>query len=117
MDLEEQENELVALESILDPIFFKNTGNSSGEIKIEPFLKQPSIKVISPSYETQEVSENTPNKSTPEIHEVQFLPPIVLSFVLPPTYPSESPPLYVLSSAWLSKSQVNISIDSTIYLK
>jgi len=100
MDLEEQENELLALESILDPNSF-SFDTSSGEIKIHANLKCPFLKIETP-FETN-VGDSTSSKAD---YKVQNLPPFILSFSYPSTYPSVLPPVYTLSCIWLSKHQV-----------
>ena len=99
MDLEEQENELLALQSILDPDSF-TLEKSSGEIKIHPNL----TLVVS--------IETTSDGGSTQDHKVQHLPPFVLSFTFPSSYPSILPPTYTLSCIWLSKYQV-----CTMYIK
>lgn len=39
-------------------------------------------------------------------HLVSFLPPLVLNFELPADYPSTSPPIFNLSSKWMTVAQV-----------
>ena len=104
MDLEEQENEMLALQSILDPDSF-TLEKSSGEIKIHPNLTHSNLTLV--------VSiETTSDGGSTQDHKVQHLPPFVLSFTFPSSYPSILPPAYTLSCIWLSKYQV-----CTIYIK
>lgn len=41
-------------------------------------------------------------------HRVSFLPPLVLNFELPADYPSTSPPIFNLSSKWMTVAQVTL---------
>ena len=102
MDLEDQENELLALESILDSTSF-TYNNLSGEIKIHANLNYSVLKITSPTFENIDGSNISQN------YEVEHLPPFTLSFTYPPSYPSVSPPDYTLSCIWLSRFQVNIN--------
>ena len=102
-NLEEQENELLAISSILDSSL-TILANSCGEIKIHPNLKHPTLKVIPACF-----NQNGFESGSIEAQEysVQFLPPITLNFSYPSSYPSESPPDYTLSCSWLSRHQVS----------
>lgn len=42
-------------------------------------------------------------------YDVCFLPPLVLNFELPEDYPSASPPIFTLSSKWMTAAQVGAS--------
>ena len=103
MDLEEQENELFALESILDANSCE-LDKKSGEIKIEPILKLSKLSVCIPSFQT----DNDASTNSDINYEVEFLPPFTLNFTYPSAYPSSSPPDYTLSCIWLSRRQVRL---------
>ena len=53
------------------------------------------------------VTVTTPAESFPVSH----LPPVVLSFSLPPDYPSESPPDYKLECRWMTEEQESVEGD------
>ena len=110
-DYEEQTNELVALESILEPGLF-TVDNLAGEIKVEPFLRNSSLKIVLKCDNSELSPSNEQNISMSKVHKVEYLPPITLNFVLPSSYPSKSPPEYVLSCAWLSRKEVSCIINS-----
>ncbi|NXU47396.1 RNF14 ligase, partial [Turnix velox] len=95
-DREAQEDELLALASIYEEDEFRRDQTApGGETRICLELP-PDFKVF--------VSGNCPESPQGGGFEctVGFLPPLVLSFQLPPDYPSSSPPLFTLSGTWLS---------------
>lgn len=91
---DEQENELLALESIYDSSVFSvdkskpPTGHFLACIALPKPFYVLVPKVIDPS--------------TMEDLQVEYLPPIRLDFELPETYPSESPPSFCISCTWLT---------------
>ena len=99
LNLEEQKDELLALQSILESHVF-SFYDLAGELKIQANLTHPVIKLITPL-------ENVGDQRSMQDYEVQHLPPIVLSFTFPETYPSHSPPDYTLSCIWLSRQKVS----------
>lgn len=56
-------------------------------------------------------TDEIPTESIP----ISFLPPIVLSFKLPPNYPSKEMPDYQISCPWLTYSKVRIFISIGTY--
>ncbi|XP_030649701.1 E3 ubiquitin-protein ligase RNF14 [Chanos chanos] len=92
-DQEAQEDELLALASIYDEEEFRRAeSGQEGEIHI--CLELPSDFKL--SVKGEKCAE----------YSVSFLPPLILSFELPADYPSSSPPLFTLSSKWLSRAQL-----------
>lgn len=49
---------------------------------------------------------STPASGPLEAARIRFLPPLHLALVLPPDYPSTSPPRFTLSAAWLDLEQL-----------
>lgn len=96
---EEQENELLVLESIYDSTVFsveKGERPPWGHFLACVDLPKP-FHVLIPRV-------NSPEE-TQEI-EVEYLPPIRLDFQLPRDYPSTSWPLFCLSCPWLTKREL-----------
>ncbi|XP_062976738.1 E3 ubiquitin-protein ligase RNF14 [Elgaria multicarinata webbii] len=99
-DKEAQEDELLALASIYDEDEFKRAQSvQGGETRISVDL--PQNFNISVSDNLTENLQNSKFECT-----VCFLPPIVLNFEFPTDYPSTSPPVFTLSSKWLSRAQL-----------
>ncbi|XP_067369145.1 E3 ubiquitin-protein ligase RNF14-like isoform X2 [Channa argus] len=93
-DTEEQEDELVALQSIFDSEeFVRNESKSGGEIRVSAEL---------PAGFTVVLREG----ETVRQYEISFLPPLLLNFELPENYPSSSPPSFTLTCSWLTHTQV-----------
>ncbi|XP_013872295.1 E3 ubiquitin-protein ligase RNF14 [Austrofundulus limnaeus] len=93
-DQESQEDELLALASIYDEEEFRRAESAQGgEIQLCLELP-PDFKVVVKGDKTHE-------------HNVCFLPPLMLNFELPSDYPSTSPPVFTLSSKWITKAQLS----------
>ncbi|KAM9848851.1 LOW QUALITY PROTEIN: E3 ubiquitin-protein ligase RNF14-like [Aulostomus maculatus] len=94
VDLEEQEDELLALSSILgSEEFVRHESKCAGEIRVTSEL---------PAGFTVALREG----ETLRHDEITFLPPLLLTFVLPEDYPSSSPPSFTLTCIWLTHKQV-----------
>nr|CAB3265629.1 ZF(RING/C6HC)-7 Zn-finger (RING/cysteine-rich C6HC)-7 [Phallusia mammillata] len=92
-----QDNELLALGSILDEHQFKVTGRC-GHIKAHPQLPSETI-TLKVQYDALDVTN---------CHQISFLPPLALKFKLPTGYPSETIPEFSLSCVWLTNDQISI---------
>lgn len=94
VDREAQDDELLALTSIYDEEEFHRAESApGGEIRLCLELP-PDFKVVV--------------KGGKQIdHLVSFLPPLVLNFELPADYPSTSPPIFNLSSKWMTVAQMS----------
>ncbi|XP_061472992.1 E3 ubiquitin-protein ligase RNF14 [Rhineura floridana] len=100
-DKEAQEDELLALASIYDEDGFKRAQSvQGGETRI--FVDLPQNFTIFVSGNLTANHQNGKFECT-----VCFLPPIVLNFEFPADYPSTSPPVFTLSSKWLSQAQLS----------
>ncbi|XP_069827807.1 E3 ubiquitin-protein ligase RNF14-like [Dendropsophus ebraccatus] len=101
-DQEAQEEELLALASIYsEDEYMRTDAAPGGEIYL--CLDLPSAFVVS-------IKSNSATNSYAHNFEntVSFLPPIVLTFELPPGYPSTTPPNFTLSCKWLSPAQLTL---------
>ncbi|MEQ2181484.1 hypothetical protein GOODEAATRI_012054 [Goodea atripinnis] len=93
-----KENELLALASIYDEEEFRQAESAQGgEIQLCLELP-PDFKLV--------VKGTSVREKTAE-YNVCFLPPLVLNFELPADYPSTSPPIFSLSSKWMTKAQLD----------
>ncbi|XP_035509474.1 E3 ubiquitin-protein ligase RNF14-like [Morone saxatilis] len=94
-DKEEQEDELLALHSILgSEEFVRDESKSAGEIRVSVEL---------PADFTVTLKEG----ETLRQYEISFLPPLRLTFELPEDYPSSSPPSFTLTCSWLTQTQLS----------
>uniref|UniRef100_A0A672I6U3 RBR-type E3 ubiquitin transferase n=1 Tax=Salarias fasciatus TaxID=181472 RepID=A0A672I6U3_SALFA len=84
-DLQEQEDELLALQSIYSEEFVREESKFAGKIRL--------CADIHAEFIVQ--------------YEISFLPPLLLSFELPEDYPSSSPPSFTLICSWLTHTQLD----------
>ncbi|XP_029030251.1 E3 ubiquitin-protein ligase RNF14 [Betta splendens] len=93
-DKEAREDELLALASIYDEEEFHRAESADGG-EIQLCLELPSdFKIVVKGEKETE-------------HSVCFLPPLMLNFELPADYPSKAPPIFTLSSKWMSRVQMS----------
>lgn len=92
-----QEDELAALRSIYEEqdLLALTKSNTGGSFY---------VKCAAPSRDTP-FRVKIANESA-EL-ELKFLPPLILNFEFPATYPSTDPPKFTLQSRWLSQAQLN----------
>ncbi|KAM9358414.1 E3 ubiquitin-protein ligase RNF14-like [Symphorus nematophorus] len=94
-DKEEQEDELLALQSIFSSDeFVRDESKSSGEIRA-------SVELPADFAVTLKEDETLTQ------YEISFLPPLRLTFELPEDYPSTSPPTFTLTCSWLTHTQLS----------
>ncbi|XP_036972008.1 E3 ubiquitin-protein ligase RNF14-like isoform X2 [Acanthopagrus latus] len=94
-DIQEQEDELLALHSIFgSDEFLRDESKFAGELR---------VCVELPSAFTVALKEG----ETLSQYEISFLPPLLLTFGLPEDYPSSSPPSFTLTCSWLTHSQLS----------
>ncbi|XP_070765508.1 E3 ubiquitin-protein ligase RNF14-like [Enoplosus armatus] len=94
-DMEEQEDELLALVSIFGPEeVVRDESKSAGEIR---------VSVEPPADFTVVLEEG----ETLRQYEISFLPPLLLTFELPEDYPTSSPPSFTLTCSWLTHTQLS----------
>uniref|UniRef100_A0A3P9K9P6 RBR-type E3 ubiquitin transferase n=1 Tax=Oryzias latipes TaxID=8090 RepID=A0A3P9K9P6_ORYLA len=95
-DSEEQEDELLALQSIYYDLeeFVRNESKSAGEIRVSVELPADFTVVLK-------------HDGALRKYEISFLPPLLLTFELPEDYPSSSPPLFTLTCSWLTRTQLD----------
>ncbi|TMS20762.1 E3 ubiquitin-protein ligase RNF14 [Larimichthys crocea] len=92
---EEQEDELLALQSIFDPEeFVRNETKSAGEIRVCVELHTDFTVALREGDSLRQ-------------YEISFLPPLLLTFELPADYPSSSPPSFTLTCSWLTDTQLS----------
>ncbi|XP_057696130.1 E3 ubiquitin-protein ligase RNF14-like isoform X3 [Corythoichthys intestinalis] len=94
MAFEEQENELLALQSIFgSEDFIRHESKSAGEIRVSVEL---------PSEYKVALREG----GTLKQYKISFLPTLLLTFELPENYPYSSPPDFTLCCSWLTQKQL-----------
>jgi len=113
-DIEQQEDELLALASIYDErIFIQSSEEKGGQFNVFLELPKPFKLRIQSRYlprsnksRTREGANGAERTESFDLLTVEYLPPIVLNFRFPEHYPSKSPPLFTLSCKWLTVFQV-----------
>ncbi|CAJ1061042.1 E3 ubiquitin-protein ligase RNF14-like [Xyrichtys novacula] len=94
-DREEQEDELLALQSIFDAEeFVRDESKFAGEIR---------VCVELPADFTVLLKEGESQRQ----YKISYLPPLHLTFELPEDYPSSSPPSFTLTCSWLTHTQLS----------
>uniref|UniRef100_A0AAZ1XF60 RBR-type E3 ubiquitin transferase n=1 Tax=Oreochromis aureus TaxID=47969 RepID=A0AAZ1XF60_OREAU len=102
-DLEEQEDELLALQSIFDADeFVRDESKSAGEIR---------VCVELPAGFSVALREGESLRQ----YDISFLPPLLLNFGLPGDYPSSSPPSFSLTCSWLTRTQVQSLVGEKLF--
>lgn len=120
---EAQEDELLALTSIYDEEEFHRAESAQGgEIQLCLELPADFRVVVKGRPGSVRAAVHIRFKKTNELvpfcvagqtqteYNVCFLPPLVLNFELPEDYPSTSPPIFTLSSKWMTAAQVGLLI-------
>ncbi|XP_032427028.1 E3 ubiquitin-protein ligase RNF14-like [Xiphophorus hellerii] len=98
-DLEEQEDELLALQSIFgSEEFLRNESKSAGEFRVSVELPAGFTVLLK-------------HGGTIRQYDVSFLPPLILTFELPGDYPSSAPPSFTLTCSWLTQPQLTSLSD------
>ncbi|XP_041862940.1 E3 ubiquitin-protein ligase RNF14-like [Melanotaenia boesemani] len=93
-DLEEQDDELLAMQSIFgSEEFFREESKSAGEIRVSVELPAGYNVALK-------------DGETKRQYDISFLPPLLLNFELPADYPSSSPPSFTLTCSWLTHAQL-----------
>ena len=113
-NIEQQEDELLALASIYDErIFIQSSEEKGGQFNVFLELPKPFELKIQSRYlprgnksRTREGANGAQGTESVESLTVEYLPPIALNFRFPEDYPSNSPPLFTLSCKWLTVFQV-----------
>lgn len=106
-----QEEELLVLKSIFDDAQLVvdsdaalTTGRFLAAVRLpKPFFVVQKTKTIASDFDACNNAEDCIKKI-----EVEYLPPLNLFFELPESYPSASPPAFLLSCNWLSLSQISL---------
>ncbi|CAN9500693.1 unnamed protein product [Ophioblennius macclurei] len=92
-DLEEQQDELVVLQSIFDNEFDRDESKFAGKIRVCAELPEDFTVVLKEGDSQSQFG-------------ISFLPPLLLTFELPEDYPSSSPPTFTLTCSWLTGTQL-----------
>ncbi|XP_061818535.1 E3 ubiquitin-protein ligase RNF14 [Nerophis lumbriciformis] len=92
-DKADQDDELLALASIYEEEFHREDSAQGGEMQLCVNLPLDFRVVVKGEKQTE--------------YKISFLPPLVLNFELPVDYPSTHPPVFTLSSKWMTRGQVS----------
>ncbi|KAH0643688.1 hypothetical protein KY290_033274 [Solanum tuberosum] len=105
-----QEDELLALESIFgDNVFVLDRRNGLRSFQIHVHIEVPDELTVSVNLNSSGAL-GIPDDSSPEFSyslKVEHLPPIVLTCLLPKSYPSHLAPLFTISVQWLNSANVS----------
>ncbi|KAM6922049.1 E3 ubiquitin-protein ligase RNF14-like [Xenentodon cancila] len=94
MNLVEQEDELLVLESIFgSDEFLRKVSKCAGEVRVSVELPADFTVVLKDGERLRQ-------------YDISFLPPLQLTFELPGDYPSSSPPSFTLTCSWLTHTQL-----------
>lgn len=106
-DIEEQNDEICVLKSIYtnEELQIEESNSNCVSGQFLAFVPIPSDFKI--TYKLMELEGNTDEIPTESI-PISFLPPILLSFKLPPNYPSKEMPDYQISCPWLTYPKMKI---------
>ncbi|KAF4524649.1 hypothetical protein B566_EDAN013757 [Ephemera danica] len=111
-DLEAQKDELEALQSIYTNEEFKvNANDEESGGQFFAHIDLPSnFNVIAKRLPYQKAAANSGasgSSTFAETFNIEHVPPIVLYVTLPPNYPSEAMPKYLLSCKWLTRGKLS----------
>ncbi|MCD9559536.1 hypothetical protein HAX54_017536 [Datura stramonium] len=105
-----QEDELLALESIFgDNVFILDRRNGLRSFQIHVHIEVPDELTVSVNLSSSGALE-IPVDSSPEFSyslKVEHLPPIVLTCLLPKSYPSHLAPHFTISVQWLNSADIS----------
>ncbi|CDP13066.1 unnamed protein product [Coffea canephora] len=104
-----QEDELLAMESIYgDNIFFLDKQNGLRSFQIHIHIETPSEISVAVKLNSSAVSKaNDDSSEFSYSFKVEYLPPIILTCILPKSYPSHLPPHFTISAQWLSSTKIS----------
>uniref|UniRef100_G3NS59 RBR-type E3 ubiquitin transferase n=1 Tax=Gasterosteus aculeatus TaxID=69293 RepID=G3NS59_GASAC len=101
-DTQEQEDELLALNSIFDSDeFVRDESKSAGEIRVSVEVPADFTAVLKEGKGGDALCESLRQ------YQLSFLPPLLLTFELPQDYPSSSAPSFSLTCSWLTDTQLS----------
>lgn len=105
-----QEDEVLAMESIYgENIFILDKQNGMRSFQIHIHIETPEELTISTNLKTPENLNTNSNKSEDFSYtfEVKYIPPIILTCLLPKSYPTHLPPYFTISVKWLDSLQIS----------
>ncbi|XP_020248045.1 E3 ubiquitin-protein ligase RNF14 [Asparagus officinalis] len=107
-----QEDELLALEAIYgDDVFSLEKTEGSRSLQIHVHLEIPADFTVSaelpPSTRQLELGKRDDVGDVSYTFNVQYLPPIILTCLLPSSYPSQHPPHFTVYVQWLDSIKIS----------
>ncbi|PIN22822.1 putative E3 ubiquitin ligase [Handroanthus impetiginosus] len=101
-----QEDELLAIESIYgDNIFIMDNQSGLKCFQAHIHVEVPKGLRITAKFDSEKSNNNSSEFSYS--FEVEYLPPIILTCLLPQSYPSMHAPYFTISVQWLGSSQIS----------
>ncbi|KAI3713741.1 hypothetical protein L1987_72327 [Smallanthus sonchifolius] len=105
-----QEDEVLAMESIYgENIFILDNYNGRRSFQIHIYIEtQEELTISTKLNSTQNLNtDNSSSEGFSYSFQVKYLPPIILTCVLPKSYPSHLPPYFTISVQWLDSLKVS----------
>ncbi|KAL3497867.1 hypothetical protein ACH5RR_040599 [Cinchona calisaya] len=104
-----QEDELLVMESIYGGnIFILDKQNGLRSFQILIHIETPGEISVSAKLNSSAVGEADNDSSEFSYSfKVEYLPPIILTCILPKSYPSHLPPYFIISAQWLSCAKIS----------
>ncbi|KAL4570468.1 hypothetical protein LXL04_026123 [Taraxacum kok-saghyz] len=97
-----QEDEVLAMESIYgENIFILDKQSGLRSFQIHIYIETPEELTISTNLNSNNSQEFSYS------FKVQYLPPIILTCLLPKSYPTHLPPYFTISTQWLNSSKIS----------
>ncbi|KAM0059230.1 putative transcription factor C2H2 family [Helianthus debilis subsp. tardiflorus] len=101
-----QEDEVLAMESIYgENMFILDNHNGLRSFQIHIHIETPEELTISTKLNSSTDTNNSEGFSYS--FEVKYIPPIILTCVLPKSYPTHLPPYFTISVQWLDTSKIS----------
>ncbi|PON39660.1 E3 ubiquitin ligase RBR family [Trema orientale] len=104
-----QKDELLALESIYgEDVFFFDTERGLKSFQVHVHIEAPNGITVTTKLNSSgdlKTTGNNPDEFSYSF-DVQYLPPIVLTCLLPKSYPSHLPPYFTISVQWLDSVKI-----------
>ncbi|KAK9052835.1 hypothetical protein SSX86_029465 [Deinandra increscens subsp. villosa] len=105
-----QEDEVLAMESIYgENIFILDNHNGLRSFQIHIYIETPEELTISTKLNSSQDLNTYTNNSEGFSYsfEVKYIPPIILTCVLPKSYPTHLPPYFTISVQWLDSLKIS----------
>ncbi|KAL8266992.1 hypothetical protein R6Q59_004336 [Mikania micrantha] len=105
-----QEDEVLAMEAIYgENIFIHDKYNGLRSFQIHIYIETPEVLTISTKLNSSHNLDTDTDNSEDFSYsfEVKYIPPIILTCVLPKSYPTHTPPYFSISVQWLDSLKIS----------